>query len=298
MKRLSIAGGVLALCFTLSAFAGETTKIDDELRAAEKRLQQLEKEFDGAPEVKLRGVVAALGAGGTRSPGEELWTLILSLDAWKVGKGPLETTSLTVRKAVTERELDEYRAALPSYAVVELRVRLVRNSVFGTPEARLVKIVGPSNDRELRRVAAELQQPVHRSDSLLGTFTLDRALDQFDATTEWEKRRVTLSVPRDNFDGALETAHALWSESGQWDARLRAFAAEKLLALKNEVWLDDDESELTAAEFVKRLELQNIVIEDDGSFTFWFGDGGLFAGHSITVRGTLGDGLTDANIEG
>ena len=287
-----------ALWIAASGVAGEHTSINDELRAAEKRLQQLEQQFDAAKVVTLRGVVDAAGAGGARSPGERLWTLIFSLDGWRVDHGSVETTVLTVRKRVTERELEKYRALIDSYSVLEFRARLVRTSIFGTPEARLEKVVGPSRDAELIRLAAELQRPVQRSDALLGTFTLDRVVHQFDATVAWEKKSITLSVPEDGFDRALATSHALWAESQQWDARIRSFAAEKLLDLKNEVWLDDDESEVSALEFARRLDLQSIVIEDDGSFTFWFGDDGLFAGHSITVSGTVEGGLKDAKIEG
>jgi hypothetical protein len=271
---------------------------DDPLAESNRRLKLLEEELAAAPVVTVSGVVEASGVGGVQSYGQPLWTAVFSLDGWKLNDGPIEAKPLTVRKEMTESELDALRDDVTPYAVVKLEVRFVRVSIFGDSQSRLERVVGASSDAELVHHAADLQRPVHRNDSLLGEFTLDRAHDQFDANLKWEKRDVRLSVPKDHFDGAVKTARALWASSAQWDEKIRTFAAKQLLELKNETWLDDDEAKVTPAEFKRRLVLTAIVIEDDGSFSFWFDDGDLFFGHEIHVTGTLKGGLKTATIEG
>src|SRR5262249_25964407 len=97
---------------------------------------------------------------------------------------------------------------------------------------------------------------------------------------------------------ALQTAHALWQASHRWNARIRDYAAQKLLPLKNDVWLDDEEDELTADQFQEKMTLKGITVYPDGAFEFWHDDGDLFWGHSILVSGNLTEGPTDANIPG
>lgn len=47
------------------------------------------------------------------------------------------------------------------------------------------------------------------------------------------------------------------------------------------------EKPLTAAQFLKRMKLQSVNADPDGSFAFWHDDGDLFWGHSIQVTGNL-----------
>ena len=63
-------------------------------------------------------------------------------------------------------------------------------------------------------------------------------------------------------------------------------------------WLEEDEEELDAEKFEARLELESIEVRPDGEFCFWFEDGDLFWGHSITVEGTLEGGPEQADIQG
>jgi hypothetical protein len=96
----------------------------------------------------------------------------------------------------------------------------------------------------------------------------------------------------------LHHAHALWDAPAAWDDRVRAFAVSRLLGLKNDAWLGDDESALTTAQFTARMTPQAVTLDPDGSFTFFYADGDLFWGHSILVSGTIADGPADADIAG
>jgi len=71
-----------------------------------------------------------------------------------------------------------------------------------------------------------------------------------------------------------------------------------LLPLKNDFWLDEDEPALTAAAFRSRLERSSLVAYPDGSFSFYLGDGQIFLGHTIEVKGSLSEGVTEAALAG
>lgn len=64
----------------------------------------------------------------------------------------------------------------------------------------------------------------------------------------------------------------------------RRFAAEGLLELYNDVWQDEDIGEIDQQGFIKKLVNPSLVLFDElGAANVYFGDGGLFAGHTIVV---------------
>lgn len=89
--------------------------------------------------------------------------------------------------------------------------------------------------------------------------------------------------------------------SGQikrWTNDAIRVATEQLLSLKNGEWLGEKERPMSPDRFGKRLSLIEIAIDAGGTFVFYFDDGDLFFGHTISVRGGLPDGFTDAGIAG
>jgi len=79
---------------------------------------------------------------------------------------------------------------------------------------------------------------------------------------------------------------------------LRAFAAEALLRLYNEVWLADDIGALDRVAFASRLSNPAIHIYDEvGAAIVYFDDGDMFGGHTIGV--SIRDGVpTSAELVG
>lgn len=65
---------------------------------------------------------------------------------------------------------------------------------------------------------------------------------------------------------------------------LREFAADKLLSLYNDSWLDDEHGTIDRAGFIARLENPSITLYDElGAAVVYFDDGDLFGGHWIEV---------------
>jgi hypothetical protein len=66
---------------------------------------------------------------------------------------------------------------------------------------------------------------------------------------------------------------------------LKGFAADHLLKLYNETWLDDAIGQIDRVGFIARLNNPAIHLYDElGAAVVYFDDGNLFAGHFVEVQ--------------
>ncbi|MGL4464767.1 MAG: DUF2262 domain-containing protein [Planctomycetia bacterium] len=277
------------------------TEEDDEPPEFDQEADRLRERLTAAPVVELRGVVDASGAGGAKSGDADDWTLRVELEGWRIGDGPFHTRPLVLRRSVTEAELRSYMVRLAADAVVALKARVV-DAASNDAQGLLEEVVGPTDaDDELNTYAETLKKHVLHQDPILGTFTRDRRSGHFDGEFAWNGKTVAVSVSGKDpttIVAALATARELAKDSAAWDRRIQDFAVQELLTLKNDVWLEEGEAELTSDEFKSRMALDAVTVHADGSFDFWYDDGGLFWGHCIYVAGNLKEGPTDADIPG
>ncbi len=134
-----------------------------------------------------------------------------------------------------------------------------------------------------------------------GDLVLDPDVDWFEGTADWNGKSIRIVFPVDAEtlnESSLESAQTLWSDQAKWNQSIETFVTDGLLSIKNDTWLEDDEAEVTAAQFIARITLETVSVASEGDFEFWYNDGDLFAGHSIVVRGNLELGLIEACAEG
>ena len=160
----------------------------------------------------------------------------------------------------------------------------------------LLDLPEPGFDPDLKAILEEQKKPVTFWEEGLGTFTLDRRVDWFETEVDWLGGQISLvfDAGEDRAE-VLQRAKALLSGAADWDERIRAYAADDLLASAND-WAEDEE--ITREQFIQRMELESIEIRADGSFEFWFADGDMFYGHSIHVSGDMENGPDRADMEG
>ena len=265
-------------------------KIQNEIR-------QFEAQFEEKTE-ELLFLTGPNDFGGGRVPGEKLWSASIGLAAYKrPGEEAVQQDGTLTLKADDDL-LHRLQAQVKPYSVIRAAVRAGRER-----QARfmLVGETSPARDGELEAILEELKKPVYLEDEVLGRFTLDRQVNWFEADVDWLGQTVRLSFDWDEdeaMEDSLRTAKALMADQEEWNRRVLARASEDLLELKNDSWLEEDEEELDAEKFEARLELESIEVRPDGEFCFWFEDGDLFWGHSITVEGTLEGGPEQADIQG
>lgn len=273
----------------------------DIISEAARRQEELIAELNQSAIVEVLGVVHASGAAGSKAGGE-LWTLSFTFEVWKYSSGEIQNRPLAIRKPVGKEDLRLAMSRIKSYDVIRVRARVAEINSSGAPKGLLVEIIGRDNsDEELGRWALKLQEPVTFADERFGVFTLDRRVDWYETSATWNSNAVRLvisSVEREEINGVLANAYSLWDSKESWDKRISEYAAAKLLDLKNAAWLDEEEKELDALQFVNRIKLESICLRPGGGFEFWYNDGGLFAGHAIMVSGNFSDGPTNTGIEG
>jgi hypothetical protein len=268
------------------------------------RMSRLSMELDQCDEVDVFGVVDPSGVGGAGSDRREpdTWTLLFSLAIWRIGENPIQRQKLTARKKVPKAEIEKTQKLIGSYDVVHIKARVAFENVLGSPQALLLEVLGHC-DTDLERLAAaqEVQKPVTFHDSQFGAFLLDRRINWFEARTTLEGVDVRLSLSTGELgkvEELLATSRILFGAEHSWYKRITDYAVSKLLQLKNDAWLGEDESEFSESEFRSKMELSSILIKSGGRFEFWYEDGDLFWGHSIMVSGDLFNGPKDAGIHG
>lgn len=127
----------------------------------------------------------------------------------------------------------------------------------------------------------------------------------FEGHVLWQGEQIDVSLEvdaasEDSWIAARQAMKAMLADQDRWDRDMRASAARELTELACE-WRDsaDEEApEITEESFARRIELRSIVMDAEGSFSAYFDDDDVFFGHSVTVYGTLKDGVTKANMEG
>lgn len=275
-----------------------TDNIFKDLMRKNKELQDI---FTNLPETIVIGAVGATGPSGGNIPPEKKWTLSLTLEAWREKNGEINIIPLHVSKELEHDELKALQDKISAESIVAFRGKLAISNPFGTPRAILISLLPVKNDPELTEFLNEYTKPVQITDSQFGTFTLDKSVDWFEGGATWCGQKIQLTLDIDDSgkpDRALDVARKLWSEMEDWKKKVDEYAVAKLLDLKNDNWLDEEENELTPQEFKNKMTLESISVHPAGNFEFWHDDGDLFWGHSIQICGSLDEGLTDADIPG
>lgn len=248
--------------------------------------------------IEILAVTGASGLGGGKLPKEDFWTASIDILAWKenIKHSILKIEKTILRFKADDEFLNEMGSKIKANSIVKLKIRKGERG-FLLCEPLECDIL----DNELKVFLEKQLEPVFYMDEVFGEFELDKSVNVFEKTIEWCCKEVRISFDNDDeseIKSILETGHVLYRDQKDWMRKICDFACDKLLDLKNDVWLDDEKEEITREEFIEAIELCDISLEPDGAFTFWFDDGDLFWGHSIIAEGNIDGTLHDAHIAG
>lgn len=254
--------------------------------------------YEDQPRI-VEGIISPRAQATVHWPEQEYETHSFSFASWRFPGEAVTGCDLTLLRAIPLRhergEYDDTLTQFPSYSVQRFSVLLAQDHT----RAVIDEILVPSPDAEdLQPLAEELKKPVRISTSLFGDVVLDPSVGWFVGNAIWRGTDVDVFVDPDetgSITDAIEIAEGLWKKQPEWTRRIEDYAVEKLLALKNEAWLEEEESSVSAGEFKNRMTLESITVSSEG-FEFCYDDGDLFWGHQIAVAGTLDEGPTDADI--
>lgn len=224
-----------------------------------------------------------------------LWKLSIPLTAWmdeytkelRQGEARLE--------AVIDRTLLDYLLErVPRNFIITCTVRPDESC----KRFLMTDLPKPGFDIDLKAILEEQKKPVTVEAEGLGTFTLSRAMGWFQGTVDWLGSEVSLTFDQaeDTLAAAQDTARALMDAQADWDARVRAFAAQQLLEQANA--LAEEDEAFTTETLAACWELDSIMTGPDGTFEFLFSDSDLFLAHPVRVTGTLENGPEAAELGG
>ncbi|NOU26907.1 MAG: DUF2262 domain-containing protein [Polyangiaceae bacterium] len=253
-------------------------------------------------ETLVRGVLDASGAGFSRFPPDP-WCVILQLCPWRREGGEVVATPIYLKRVLPDGP-DSYpeARALAPLTVITVRCRLDEQAEV--TRATLLSIeLEATRDDELERAAADLRRPVAIESAFLGTLTLERALGWFRGTRKVDGTSYEVNVVRSGASEESDAADGVAAEAlvKALEPRLGALrlaTAEQLLELYNDTWREEEAAVETAASFAARIVLASVTVHPEGgTFTLWFDDDDLFAGHSLEVC-VRADGTVDASLAG
>jgi hypothetical protein len=120
---------------------------------------------------------------------------------------------------------------------------------------------------------------------VLGCIKYNNEFDWYQGQIVFHKTQISISIEdTDKLELVLTRASSVIENLEHHVQDATEYAAEKLLKLKNEIWLDKDEAFLTTDEFKNRIKLDGVVFSPDGEVEFYYKDGNLFFGHFILVK--------------
>ncbi len=273
---------------------GKKKESEPKLSPEQEQVQAFARRFD-AQEMTLVAVTGMQGVSHTREGEDELWTVRVPLTAWMDEfDAVVHNQPASLEILADDRLLGYLIQRLPRNFILKAKVRpALEGDVF-----QLVDMPEPGFDPELKAILDEQVKPVTLDGGALGIFTLNPGVDQFQAEVKWLEQPVLLAFDRGQEEkGALDTAAALLADADNWDKRLRAFAAERVVEQVNDMSQEDEEGQpLTVDELAEALEPEQVQVDGAGSVTLWLG-GDLLYGRSIRVDATLAAGPAEAALE-
>jgi hypothetical protein len=249
------------------------------------------------PTRTLLGLIDARGAGGAAIGAPDSWRLVVHLAAWRPLGGPVSQDERRCELPVSQGELRTLMEQVAPYQIVAVETE----SDTGQRLLALRRIVElHAHDDELARIAAALQQPIILDTARFSTLRYERRFGRFTGQTQWSGRPCALSLacaePRQP-EVVLTHAEALFAAEDAWRQRIEQYAVAELLA-QAEDWRYDDGPAITGEQFLERMTIESIDVDEAGGFSFIFDDGDLFAGHAIQISGDLATGPTRADTPG
>ena len=257
--------------------------------------EKFDKEFDNT----IRQITIVTGSApvsamkGERNKYNKIY---LEISAWKfIDSNKIFKGNYTLTGKVKDKQLDQLFEKLESDIIISLKVRQKDNEFF------LVEIItDKENNEELEKVLKEQTKPMFYVDKILGKFILDKKTDLYIKKQKWNNTDIELMIRRyaeKKLPDIFFVANELVKKQMIWDKLIKEFAVKKLLKIKNESWLEDEEK-ITSEQFIQKMKLKSIVVSMKNKFEFCFDDGDIFFGHFIMVDGNLEKGPLRAEIYG
>ena len=277
-----------------------------------KRNQMTKNEWESSFETEEQEILVLRHEGDITSKRNGFWEVAVCCLAYKSLKtGELYKEECCFVFAASEEEYDN--RLIPEFyeeTIYHLKVRKklpeeLPKIMIKRLDFLLVDVIEKDvKNPELEEILTEYKKPIIIEDDILGELIYNKTVNSFEGEIFWLDKNIDISldVDKDNKSGITKARKAIkemFGDSKRWDTDMRTFAAVKLLDLARD-WCESEEeaAKITEESFAKRITIESISMTSGGSFTAYFNDDDIFAGHCITVGGSLKKGITSASMGG
>ena len=152
----------------------------------------------------------------------------------------------------------------------------IEKCFFNIPDLAITQTNQKKTTKQNYKITDEIIGLVRFNEQLQGYYgEYKTASLSFKVFIDTDSRKKTIQV--------LSFVHKVISDFKTFDESARNFAAEELLALKNDAWLDEGEAIVSKEDFISKMLIESITFEENKQFQICYNDGELFWGHSIIV---------------
>lgn len=277
-----------------------------------KRNQMTENEWENSFDKKEQEILVLRHEGDVISKRNGFWEVaVCCLGYIDCETGELHKEECRFVFAASEKEYENH--LIPEFdeeTVYHLKVRKklpeeLPEIMIRSLDFLLVDVIEKNAScPELEEILAEYKKPIIIDDDILGELIYNKTINSFEGHIPWLDKKIDifLDVDKDNksrITKARKAIKEMYLSAEKWDMNMRKFAARKLIDLAKD-WCESEEeaAKITEESFAKRITIESISMTSGGSFIAYFNDDDIFAGHCITVSGSLKKGITSASIGG
>lgn len=243
------------------------------------------RRFDAAPSQDKRRVLNCRPGGPDFQPGITITTFADTGGAQSNVYLPTEFTYTGLR--LRGKEVDVLRTHAPTITtnITELHRKLNFWGTFAEDDLRAAFGRLRNEHYAPRQPAAPALDELEIELPSVGKLTYNPRYEWYEGSLVVDDQPVGLSLA---YVASPQLAPRLaWVEQQLqtrfWEPMLAAMT-DKMLALKNDAWLDEDEQELSKKEFRQRVTLSDVAFYTDGSAAIYCDDDELFFGHTIEIQ--------------
>lgn len=179
------------------------------------------------------------------------------------------------------------------------RIIFSGNYEHGIQETSLFVQMGPTCAYDKNYLLNKKRETIKITN--FGKLKLDEGNLFYDGKVKWLDKIINISFDTGSNkkinEKTLQTAENIFKNQSEWEDKAYKYAIDNFLTSKNEDWLNDDQSPLSAEKFKHLLGDFSILFEQEDTFTFSFEThNDLFSGHSVYVTGTTKEGFIDSGF--
>ncbi len=252
------------------------------------------------PLSEISGVIYPGGLGGSGGGTSGTWNLSVTLNPWRVAGGQLKHTKINLAKdSLPQNDFQKLMDSMSSYQVIRVSARYSEFCPeWDTPQGDIDSVIeNKFKDPELCRHAKELKRPFILMDPFFGKMTLVRTVNWLKCKRRsgwFSSYEVCVSRNGEDYDSSRAKDIVISLESRM--SQVRKAVKESLYQTYSDEW--KSLGPLSAEQFTQRIKLYSIAVDQDGSSSCWFRDGGLFLGHDVEVKIDQNGVIEGADIVG